>query len=328
MACGEGRTGAMIHETRNGTQYRRSGFEQIDRPPSTSHGGAEPPDIRGDLLSHPDSSRNVLVVTGAGGMGLAVARRLASGRHLLLADVSEARLKDAERTLRTDGHLVDALTVNVSDQGSVEKLANEAGNAGRIDAVIHTAGVSPVMATSRQIYEVDLLGTAHVVDAFFAVCSPGTSLVCVASMAGHFASLSADFEQHLATAPTARLLEHAQIDLDSPDSGMAYVVAKRANQLRVQAASYEWGKKGARLNTISPGVISTTMGLQELDGPGGAHIQVMVDRSGARRLGTPDDIAGVAAFLAGPESSFVTGNDILVDGGAVVAQRWSPSIPT
>jgi NAD(P)-dependent dehydrogenase (short-subunit alcohol dehydrogenase family) len=224
--------------------------------------------------------------------------------------------------LRGEGHTVEGHTVDVSQRDPVEKLAAAAGAAGRVDAVIHTAGVSPVMATARQIYEVDLLGTAHVVDAFLPVASPGTSLVCVASMAGHFASLPADVERHLATAPTEELLHHKGIDLDG-EPALAYVVAKRGNQLRVQAAARAWGGRGARLNTVSPGVISTPMGAQELQGAAGAHIQAMVELSGARRVGTADDIASAAAFLAGPESSFITGNDLLVDGGAVSAQRWN-----
>jgi NAD(P)-dependent dehydrogenase (short-subunit alcohol dehydrogenase family) len=274
-------------------------------------------------VSHSELSRNALVVIGAGGMGLAIARRLGGGRHLLLADASAAQLDGALNLLLAEGFWVDGHEVDVAERGSVEKLASEAGSAGHIDAVIHTAGVSPVMATARQIFEVDLLGTAHVIDAFYSVCGPGTSLVCLASMAGNFASLSPELERHLATAPTEHLLEHDGIDLDSPDPGTAYVVAKRGNQLRVEAAAHDWGGRGARLNTISPGVISTPMGLQELQGPVGAHIQTMIDRSGARRVGTPDDIAGVAAFLAGPESSFITGNNILVDGGAVAAGKWN-----
>jgi NAD(P)-dependent dehydrogenase (short-subunit alcohol dehydrogenase family) len=255
-------------------------------------------------------------------MGLAVARRLAGGRRLLLADNSEASLETALTALRGEGHLAEGHAVDVSDRASVDKLASAAGSAGRVDAVIHTAGVSPVTATARQIYQVDLLGTAHVIDAFLAVASPGTSLVCVASMAGHFASLPADLEWHLATAPAGELLTHEGIDLDA-DPGTAYVVAKRGNQLRVQAAAHAWGRVGARLNTISPGVISTPMGQAELQGPMGAFIQSMIEESGARRVGTPDDIAAAAAFLTGPDSSFITGNDILVDGGAVAAQRWN-----
>jgi NAD(P)-dependent dehydrogenase (short-subunit alcohol dehydrogenase family) len=267
--------------------------------------------------------RNVLVVVGVGGMGLAIARRLASGRRLLLADYSEERLEAALSTLGADGHDVVGHGVDVSERGSVEKLAGAAGDAGRIEAVVHTAGVSPVTATARQIYEIDLLGTAHVIDAFHAVASPGMSLVCVASMAGHFASLSADFERHLATAPTEQLLDHREIDLESADTGMAYVVAKRGNQLRVEGAAQRWGEQDARVNSISPGVISTPMGRQELEGPTGPFIQSMIELSGARRVGTPDDIAAMAAFLTGPESTFITGNDVLVDGGTVATQRWS-----
>jgi NAD(P)-dependent dehydrogenase (short-subunit alcohol dehydrogenase family) len=272
-----------------------------------------------------DVPASALVVIGAGGMGLAVARRLASGRRLLLADYSEASLEAALTALRGEGHSAEGHPVDVSDRGSVDKLATAAGSVGRVDAVIHTAGVSPVTATARQIYQVDLLGTAHVIDAFLPVASPGTSLVCVASMAGHFASLPADLEWHLATAPAGELLTHEGIDLDA-DPGTAYVVAKRGNQLRVQAAAHAWGRVGARLNTISPGVISTPMGQAELQGPMGAFIQSMIEESGARRVGTPDDIAAAAAFLTGPDSSFITGNDILVDGGAVAAQRWNTAV--
>ena len=278
-------------------------------------------------MSHLEASRSVVVVIGTGGMGLAVARRLASGRQLLLADYSEASLDATAAALRGEGHAAGVLAVDVADRASVEKLAVAAGEAGRVDAVIHTAGVSPVTATARQIYQVDLLGTAHVIDAFLPVASVGTSLVCVASMAGHFASLPQDLERHLATAPAGQLLHHEGIDLEA-DPGSAYVVAKRGNQLRVQAAAHAWGAKGARLNTISPGVISTPMGHAELQGPAGRHIQAMIDLSGAGRAGTPDDIAAAAAFLAGPESSFITGNDILIDGGAVAAQRWNTATTT
>lgn len=273
-------------------------------------------------MNHVEAPRSVVIVIGTGGMGLAVARRLASGRRLLLADYSEASLDAATTALRGEGHAADAHAVDVADRASVEKLAGAAGEAGHIDAVIHTAGVSPVMATARQVYQVDLLGTAHVIDAFLPVASPGTSLVCVASMAGHFASLPPDLERHLATAPAGQLLQHEGIDLDA-DPSTAYLVAKRGNQLRVQAAAHAWGAKGARLNTISPGVISTPMGQAELQGPAGPYIQAMIDLSGAGRTGTPDDIAAVAAFLVGPESAFITGSDIQVDGGVVAAQRWN-----
>ena len=273
-------------------------------------------------MSHPEAPRNVLVVIGTGGMGLAIARRLGGGRRVLLADFSPASLDTAVTTLTNEGHDVLGHTVDVSDRGSVEKLAADAAAAGRIDAIVHTAGVSPVMADAQQIYRVDLLGTAHVIDAFHTVAIAGTSLVAVASMAGQFASLPADLERHLATAPAEELLDHKGIDPDA-HPGIAYTLAKRGNQLRVQAAAHAWGSKGARINTISPGVISTPMGRAELQGEAGTHIQSMVDLSGARRVGSPDDIAAAAAFLTGPDSTFITGNDLLVDGGVISTQRWN-----
>jgi NAD(P)-dependent dehydrogenase (short-subunit alcohol dehydrogenase family) len=240
----------------------------------------------------------------------------------VLADYSELRVHETATLLEREGMIVDASIVDVADRGAVDALAKAAEACGRIEAVIHTAGVSPTMATSQRIYEVDLVGTAHVIDSLYTVATPGMALVCIASMAGQFASLPAEFERHLATTPTERLLDHPGIDFDA-SSQMAYVVAKRANQLRVQAAAHLWGGKGARLNTISPGVISTPMGAEELEGPAGAMIQAMIDLSGARRIGTAEDIAAVASFLISPESAFITGNDLLVDGGAIAAQRWN-----
>jgi NAD(P)-dependent dehydrogenase (short-subunit alcohol dehydrogenase family) len=268
-------------------------------------------------------TRNVLAIIGTGGMGMAIARRLGSGRRLLLGDYSKIQLETALTTLQGEGYTVEGCEVDVSDRDSVQKMAQLAASTGRIDVIVHTAGVSPVSSTAKQIYEIDLLGTAHVIDEFYPVVSSGTSLVCISSMAGYFATLSPELERHLATAPTKELLNYKEIDTASNDTGAAYTMAKRGNHLRVQAAAHIWGSKGARVNSISPGVISTPMGAAEFQGPSGAYMQAMIGLSGARRVGTPDDIAGAVAFLAGQGSSFITGNDILVDGGTVSAQRWN-----
>jgi len=265
--------------------------------------------------------RRVVVVIGAGGMGLATAQRLAPGRRLVLADYSKEALKIPTDILGGSGYEVHSHVVDVSDFNSVEKLAKESAILGVIDAIFHSAGVSPTMASSKRIYEVDLLGTANVIDAFLPVASPGTSLICVASSAGHVASLSPSLDRHLATAPRDELLQHKEIDPNA-HPGLAYVMAKRGNHLRVQAAAHTWGIKGARLNTISPGIIRTAMGSLELEGESGAYMRSMTAFSGSLREGTPSDIASLTAFLAGPESSFITGNDVLVDGGATVGQRW------
>jgi NAD(P)-dependent dehydrogenase (short-subunit alcohol dehydrogenase family) len=266
----------------------------------------------------------VLVVIGAGGMGQAIARRQASGRRLVLADFDEPALDRTADVLRGEGYRVDAHVVDVSSAQSVTDLAAAAAAAGPVVQVVHTAGLSPAQATADRILRVDLLGVAHVLDAFGAVVAPGCAGVVIASMAGSLSAgrLPAELEGALALTPTEQLLDLPFWgDQAFADPGAAYGVAKRANQLRVQAASLAWGARGARINSVSPGVISTPMGQEELDGESGAQIRAMVDASGTERLGTSGDIANAVAFLLGPESSFVTGTDLLVDGGVVAAVR-------
>lgn len=256
----------------------------------------------------------VVAVTGAGGMGEAVARRLGSGRRLLLADYSRDRLDRVVASLRETGHDVTGVLTDVSDRSSVEELARAARREGRIVSIVHTAGVSAATATAEAILRVDLVGTAHVIDVFESVASRGTSLVCVASMAGHHASLSPEDERALAILPAEELLSLDAVK--SIDDGIsAYIVAKRANQVRVQAAALAWNRRGARLNTISPGVIATPMAAAEAASATGEHMREMVRACGIGRSGTPGEIAEAAAFLSGPDARYITGTDLLVDGG-------------
>jgi len=134
--------------------------------------------------------------------------------------------------------------------------------------------------------------------------------------------LSSDLEKHLATAARDQLLQHKEINLEASHTGMAYSLAKRGNQLRVQGAARAWGLKGARVNSVSPGVISTAMAQKEFEGPQGDSMRSMIELSATRRIGTPDDITNAVAFLVGSDSDFITGSDILVDGGAVSSRRW------
>jgi NAD(P)-dependent dehydrogenase (short-subunit alcohol dehydrogenase family) len=267
--------------------------------------------------------KDVAVVIGTGGMGQAISRRVGGGRALLLADFAEGTLAAVAEQLRGDGYDVTTRLTDVSDAASVAALADAAGELGRVTHVAHTAGLSPVQAPTAAILHVDLLGVALVLDAFAAVVAPGGAGVVIASMAGHMAApLPPERELALATTPAAELLALPFLQPDAvPDPGTAYTLAKRANALRVQAAATTWGARGARVNTISPGVISTPMGQQELSGPSGEGMRGMVSMSGTGRLGTPDDIADAAAFLLGPQASFITGTDLLVDGGVVAAVR-------
>jgi NAD(P)-dependent dehydrogenase (short-subunit alcohol dehydrogenase family) len=264
----------------------------------------------------------VVVVTGAGGMGCAVARRIGMGATVILADCNEQLLGTAAKSLTATGYDVVSRVVDVSQKDSVEALAADAAARGAVAAVVHTAGVSPVQASVDAIMRVDLLGAALMLDAFGEVIGPGGAGVFVSSMAGTIAALDPDFEVRLATSPTDQLLELAELSAGAiSDSGTAYAVAKRANQVRVRAASLSWGQRGARVNSLSPGIISTPMGAAELDGPHGEIMRAMIAASGTGRIGSPEDIAGVVDFLVGSDAAFVTGTDLLVDGGVVAALR-------
>jgi len=256
-------------------------------------------------------------------MGKSIARRLGSGKAVLLADFNDNALAAAAAELRADGYTVHTRTVDVSDTDSVSSLAATADELGPVVQVAHTAGLSPTQAQSAAILAVDLLGAALVLDAFGRIIAPGGAGVVIASMAGQTSTpLAPEQEHQLAVTPSADLVALSFVTAEAlPDPGQAYGVAKRVNQLRVQAASSVWGARGARINSVSPGIISTPMGQQELDGPSGIYMRAMIEASGAKRLGTPDDITAAVAFLLGPDSTFITGVDLLVDGGVIAALR-------
>ncbi|GAA1645220.1 SDR family oxidoreductase [Actinoplanes couchii] len=263
---------------------------------------------------------SVVVVIGVGGMGESIARRQGTGKHLVLADFNTDTLERVAGTLRGEGYTVTTAQVDVGDHTSVAALADTAAALGPVTQVAHTAGLSPVQAPADAILRVDLLGVALVLDEFARVIAPGGAGVVIASMAGALSAgrIPAELEAALATTPTAELLALPHL---GPDPAAAYGIAKRANQLRIHAASLAWGARGARVNSISPGVIATPMGQEELAGASGTSMRAMIDASGTGRLGTAADIAAAAAFLLGPESTFITGTDLLVDGGVVAAVR-------
>jgi NAD(P)-dependent dehydrogenase (short-subunit alcohol dehydrogenase family) len=273
------------------------------------------------LMTSRSTANEVLVIIGAGGMGLSIARRVGAGRTIVLADVNAAGLNAAADALTSDGHRVLTREVDVTSRRSVAAVAEMADEAGRVTAVVHTAGLSPQQAPAEAVLAVDLLGVALSIDEFGRVIEPGGAAVVIASMAGHMQpALDPAVERQLASAPTDELLG-LEACSKITDSRIAYPFAKRANQIRVAAAAGSWGERGARINSISPGVISTAMGRLELSSESGALMQAMVDNSGLRRLGTPEDIAAATEFLLGPSAAFITGTDLLVDGGVVAAIR-------
>ncbi|KAF3017045.1 hypothetical protein E8E14_002642 [Neopestalotiopsis sp. 37M] len=259
----------------------------------------------------------VVAVIGAGGIGLAVARRLAPGRTLFLADNSEKTLTTAKETLQKEGYSVETRTLDVSDPQAVVIFAKETSIRGHLAAVVSTAGLSP-SSSSKLIFNVNLVGTAAVIEAFLRVAQSGTSLVCISSMAGHMGPPpSQALRDHLATAPVHQLLQHDELALDTVPH-MAYTTTKNANLIRVQAAARAYGRKGARINSVSPGVISTDAGREQI----AAGAAKFVAASPAGRVGTPQDIVNAVAFLVSADAAFITGTDILVDGGVVAAYKF------
>ncbi|MCR3722220.1 MULTISPECIES: SDR family oxidoreductase [Prauserella salsuginis group] len=266
---------------------------------------------------------DVLVVTGVGGMGIAVARRLGPGRRVLLADVDASAVESATNRLLDEGYDAMSAEVDVSSQASVGALAERAAALGDVRTVVHTAGLSPVQAPVRAILDVDLLGVAYALDGFGAVIAPGGSGVVIASMAGHSnPGVPAADLRALATMPAAELAASPLLEEGSfAGPGVAYAFAKCVNLMQVQAASEAWGRRGARINSISPGIIATPMGKSELDSEHGARMRDAVAVSNAGRVGTAADVAEAAAFLTGSSAGFISGTDLLVDGGVTAVQH-------
>ena len=275
------------------------------------------------------NTRSVTVVIGAGSIGQAIARRISAGKHVLLADLRLENAEAAATVLLDAGFEVTTAVVDVSSRESVQALVKLATTIGEVCAVIHAAGVSPSQAPVSTILRVDLYGTALVLEVFGNVIAEGGSAVVIASQSGHrLPALTPEQNKALATTPVEELLALPMLQADQVSDPLhAYQISKRGNSLRVMAEAVRWGKRGARVNTISPGIIFTPLARDELSGPRGEGYQRMIDLSAAGRGGTPDEVGSVAALLMGPEGTFITGSDFLMDGGVTAAYWYGDLAP-
>jgi NAD(P)-dependent dehydrogenase (short-subunit alcohol dehydrogenase family) len=232
--------------------------------------------------------KDVIVVIGPGQIGQAIARRVGVGKHVLLADLSRDNAEAAAEVMGNAGYEVSVATVDASSRDAVHALVEKATDLGQVTGLIHAAGVSPSQAAPETILRVDLCGTALVLDDFGNVIAPGGAGVVIASQSGHrLPPLTVEQNKALATTPVEELLDLPFLQPDQvTDPLHAYQISKRGNALRVMAEAVRWGKRGARINTISPGIIITPLAKDELTGPRGEGYRRMIELSAAGRAGS------------------------------------------
>ncbi len=224
--------------------------------------------------------------------------------------------------LRTSGYAVETMTVNALDKTSVEAFAEKAASLGSVKYFIDTAGASPNQTSPEHILELDMVGTGYAVDAFGRVMAPGGAGLIISSQTGYMYPIPNETELEILKTPTEGLMDLPIIkDVAMQNSGLAYMIAKRVNHLQAQkAAATTWKARRARINTISPGVIVTPLAYDEFAAAGEGY-QKTIDSSAAERTGTSDEIAEAGAFLLGEHAGFITGTDLLIDGGVIAAIR-------
>ena len=269
-----------------------------------------------------NNEKQVVALLGAGSMGTAIVRRIGAGKKILLGDISEQALEHVSEDFRRCGYDVETLQVNALQKESVEAFAKKAAELGPVMYFIDTAGASPNQANPEHIVNLDMVGTGYAVDAFGEVMAEGGAGLIISSQAAYMYPIPNDVEVQLVRTPTEELKNVPFIqDVAMQNSGFAYMLAKRMNHLQAQrAAATSWRKRRARINTISPGIIVTPLAYDEFNANGDGY-QRMIDASAAQRVGTSDEIAEVAAFLLGEHAKFITGTDLLIDGGVIASIR-------
>ena len=273
--------------------------------------------------------QNVLILTGAGQIGMAIARRVGYGMKIVIGDKKPENAQAISHTMNEAGFDTVAVEMDLSSRASIQNILSEAQKYGPITRLVNAAGVSPSQAPIEAILKVDLYGTAVLLEEAGKVIAPGGVGVTISSQSGHrMPALTPEQDEQLACTPTEELLK---LDILQPenirDTLHAYQMAKRCNEKRVMAESVKWGEKGARINSISPGIIVTPLALDEFNGPRGDFYKNMFAKCPAGRPGTADEVANVAELLMSDQGAFITGADFLIDGGATASYFYGPLKP-
>ena len=273
--------------------------------------------------------KNVMILTGAGQIGMAIARRMGYGMKIVIGEKKPENAKAISDIMNQAGFDTTAMEMDLSSRESIRAIIAEGQKYGPITMLVNAAGVSPSQAPIEAILKVDLYGTAVLLEEEGKVIAPGGVGVTISSQSGHrMPALTPREDEQLACTPTEELLK---LDLLQPehirDTLHAYQLAKRCNEKRVMAESVKWGERGARVNSISPGIIVTPLALDEFNGPRGDFYKNMFAKCPAGRPGTADEVANVAELLMSPKGAFITGADFLIDGGATASYFYGPLKP-
>ena len=273
--------------------------------------------------------KDVMILVGAGQIGMAIARRMGYGLKIVIGDKNKTNAEAIAKTMNEAGFDAVPVEMDLSSRSSILALIAEAQKYGKISMLVNAAGVSPSQASIETILKVDLYGTAVLLEEVGKVIKPGGVGVTISSQSGHrMPALTPEEDEQLATTPTEQLLS---LDILQPqnirDTLHAYQMAKRCNVNRAMAEAVKWGERGARVNSISPGIIVTPLALDEFNGPRGDFYKNMFAKCPAGRPGTADEVANVAELLMSSKGAFITGSDFLIDGGATASYFYGPLKP-
>lgn len=274
-------------------------------------------------------TKDVMILTGAGQIGMAIARRMGMDKKIIIGDKNMNNAETIAEIMTNAGFDVEPMEMDLSSRESIKKMIAKAQEYGEISMLINSAGVSPSQAPIEVILKVDLYGTAVLLEEVGKVIKKGGVGVTISSQSGHrMPALSAKEDELLATTPPEELLKLEMLQPENiRDTLHAYQMAKRCNVKRVMAEAVKWGEKGARINSISPGIIVTPLAIDEFNGPRGDFYKNMFAKCPAGRPGTADEVANVAELLMSPNGAFITGADFLIDGGATASFFYGPLKP-
>ncbi|MBR1697976.1 MAG: SDR family oxidoreductase [Anaerovibrio sp.] len=274
-------------------------------------------------------SKDVMLVTGAGQISMAIARRMGYGKKIILGDKNENNAQAVSKIMNQSGFDVEPFMMDMSSRTSIQAMVQKATEYGEVKALVCGAGVSPSQASIEVILQVDLYGTAVLMEEVGKVIAKGGTGVIISSQSGHrMPALTPEQDRALAMTPTEDLL---RLDFLQPekikDTLHAYQLAKRCNEKRTMYEAVRWGERGARINDIAPGIIVTPLAIDEFNGPRGDFYKNMFAKCPAGRPGTADEVADVAELLMSERAQFITGSTFLVDGGATASYYYGPLQP-